>query len=97
MKLKIGQMVEARIYTGPEKEALCVPAASVYNDEGRKVVFVQTQGESFEKRQVRTGSVYRGYVEILSGVAAGEHVVTKGVYFVKLAGTSTDIGHGHTH
>lgn len=97
MKLKIGQMVEARLYTDIEKEALCVPLSAVYNDEARKVIFIQSGGESFEKRTVRTGSVFRGYIEILSGAATGEHVVSKGAYFVKLAGTSTPIGHGHTH
>ena len=97
MKLKIGQMVEARLYTDLEKEALCVPLSSVYKDEGRKVVFIQSGGESFEKRIVRTGSVFRGYIEILNGAAPGEYVVSKGAYFVKLAGTSTPIGHGHTH
>jgi len=96
-KLRVGQMVETRLYTGDEREAVCVPRSAVYNDEGRKVVFVQTGGESFEKRPVRTGSVFRGYIEILKGVTPGEHVVTRGIYFIKLAGTSTDIGHGHTH
>lgn len=97
MKLKIGQMVETRLYTDQEREALCVPMSAVYNDGGSKVVFIQTDGESFEKRLVKTGSVFRGYIEILNGAIAGEHVVSKGAYFVKLAGTSTPIGHGHTH
>ena len=97
MKLKIGQMVMVRLYTSEEIEALCVPVPAVYNDEGRQVIFVQTGGESFEKRAVKTGAVYRGYIEILSGLKAGEHIVTSGGYFIKLAGTSTPIGHGHTH
>ncbi len=96
-RLMIGQMVEARLFTDPEREALCIPLSAVYNDEGRKVVFIQSGGESFEKRPVKTGSVYRGYIEILSGAVSGEYVVSKGAYFVKLAGTTTPIGHGHTH
>ena len=53
--------------------------------------------ELFEKRKVETGIRYKGWIEIKDGLEAGEHVVTKGGYMVKLASTSTDIGHPHVH
>ena len=38
------------------------------------------------------------YVLVLSGVEAGEMVVTEGAYAVHLASLNTsEIGHGHTH
>lgn len=94
---KIGQVLRARLYIQKEQQAVCVPREAVYDDEGNQVVFVQLAGESFEKREIKTGPESFGWVSVLSGLKVGERVVTKGAYLVKLAGTSTPIGHGHTH
>jgi multidrug efflux pump subunit AcrA (membrane-fusion protein) len=51
----------------------------------RPFVFVQTGGEEFEKRPVRAGDSDGGFVEILSGVAAGERVVTEGGFDIHLS------------
>jgi multidrug efflux pump subunit AcrA (membrane-fusion protein) len=60
--------------------------------------YVQTEGESFERRIVRLGVRDREYVEVLSGVEPGEHVVTRGAYAVKLAAAGTQVpAHGHAH
>ncbi|MBK7153248.1 MAG: efflux RND transporter periplasmic adaptor subunit, partial [Sandaracinaceae bacterium] len=65
---------------------------------GMFVVFVQIEGEAFERRVVRLGARDAGYVEVLSGVLAGEHVVTIGAWSVKLAASSGAIpAHGHAH
>lgn len=95
--LKIGHVLQVQLYTDIEKPAICVPVQAVYDDEGQKAVFVQIEGESFEKRTITTGASYSGWVEIESGLKPGERVVTQGAYLVKLASTSTPIGHGHTH
>ncbi len=94
---KIGQVLQTDLYIDKDKEALGVPVESVYDDDGRQVVFIQRGGETFEKRYVKTGYASFGWVEIVEGLKPGEHVVTQGTYLVKLAGTSTPIGHGHTH
>jgi hypothetical protein len=42
----------------------------------------------------RAGNV----VQVMSGVSAGERVVTKGAYLVRLASLSTQVpSHGHVH
>lgn len=65
---------------------------------GMFVVFVQVEGEAFERRVVRLGARDRGYVEVLGGLHAGEHVVTRGAWSVKLAASSGSIpAHGHAH
>ena len=62
------------------------------------MVFVQTGGESFERRPVRLGSHADGYVHVLEGVEPGERVVHRGAYLVRLAAMSTQIpAHGHVH
>lgn len=93
----IGQIFSAQIYTSPEQEMLAIPQAAVYEDNSQKIVFVHASGESFEKREVTTGPTYHNYVAILNGLSAGERVVTRGGYQVKLASTSEEIGHPHTH
>jgi cobalt-zinc-cadmium efflux system membrane fusion protein len=50
------------------------------------------------RRVVRLGVRDGASVEVLSGVAPGEWVVSRGAYSVKLASTATEsIGHGHAH
>ncbi len=96
-RFKIGQVIQTELYTDKERSAVCVPHQAVYDDDGRPVVFVQLQGETFEKRHITTGTAYLGWLEVTNGIEAGERVVTRGAYLVKLAGTSAPIGHGHTH
>jgi multidrug efflux pump subunit AcrA (membrane-fusion protein) len=75
-----------------------VPADAVVDDAGVDVVYVQTGGESFERRPVRLGIRDGDLVEVTEGVSPGEWVVARGAYSVKLASTSTEsIGHGHAH
>jgi multidrug efflux pump subunit AcrA (membrane-fusion protein) len=96
-RLKINETVPVELYTSESKRTPAIPYGSVYEDEGLSIVFVQTEGEAFEKRVVRTGPRYENWVPVLDGVGVGERVVSKGGYHVKLASTSAEIGHGHAH
>jgi cobalt-zinc-cadmium efflux system membrane fusion protein len=49
-------------------------------------VWVADKNGALALRQVRTGRTSDGMVEILSGLAAGEKVVTKGSIFIDRAG-----------
>ncbi len=97
-RLRVGQAVDARVFTGEEAEALAVPVGALVNDAGGEVVYVQTGGERFERRLVRTGLREGDSVAILEGLSAGERVVSRGAYRVHLAaGTPAVAGHGHAH
>jgi membrane fusion protein, heavy metal efflux system len=96
-KLKIGQVVQADIYTANEQESLCVPEDAILDEDSQKVVFVQHEGEAFEKRVVKPGPHYNGWVAIKDGLHKGERVVTQGVYFLKLASVTTAVGAAHVH
>ncbi len=97
-RLRIGQTVDVVVATGPARRALAIPEAALLDDAGRSVVFVMVEGEAFERRVVRLGVRSGGWVEVLSGVAGGERVVTEGAYEVKLAASSGSIpAHGHAH
>ncbi len=93
----IGQSFSAQLYTGKDQEMLTVPLSAVYNDNTSKILFVHTAGETFEKRELRTGPTYHNHIGIMDGLRAGERVVSRGGYLVKLASSSEAIGHGHTH
>jgi RND family efflux transporter MFP subunit len=93
----IGQTFSAQIYTSPAQDMLTVPLSAVYDDNSQKIIFVQISGESFEKRELTTGPVYKNYIGVINGVKTGERVVSQGGYQVKLASTSEEIGHPHTH
>jgi RND family efflux transporter MFP subunit len=96
-RLTIYETTPIELYSSVGDTAIAVPESAVYEDGGFDVVFVQTAGESFEKRIVNTGPTYAGWVSVLDGLHLGDRIVTRGGYHVKLASTSAKIGHGHTH
>jgi membrane fusion protein, heavy metal efflux system len=96
-KFMIGQTFNAQIYTSPQSEILTVPSTAVFEDNAQKVVYVHSSGESFEKREITTGAEYFGLIAIEKGLKSGERIVSRGGYLVKLASTSEEIGHAHTH
>lgn len=96
-RLRIHESTPVELYASDGISATAVPKSAVYEDDGMAVVYIQTGGESFEKRIVRVGPHYNGWVAITSGLAVGERVVTTGGYQVKLAASSAEIGHGHAH
>jgi multidrug efflux pump subunit AcrA (membrane-fusion protein) len=62
------------------------------------VAYVMVEDEAFERRPLRLGLRSHGWVEVLEGVAAGERVVAKGAYEVRLASASGAVpAHGHAH
>jgi RND family efflux transporter MFP subunit len=97
-RLRIGQSVGLRLFVGEQEERVAIPESAIVDDGGRFVVFVQSGGESFERRPVRLGSRAQGYVQVLEGVEPGERVVHRGAYLIRLAAMSTQIpAHGHVH
>ncbi len=96
-RFKIGQFLQLELYTTGEKQALVVPKSSIIDEDVQKIVFVQLRGDSFEKRTVKSGPAYNDHIIINEGLQAGERVVTRGAYQVKLASMKTSIGHGHIH
>jgi cobalt-zinc-cadmium efflux system membrane fusion protein len=98
LRLPVGAFARVLIVNGDERSALAVPESALVDDNGMFVVFVQIEGEAFERRVVRLGARDGGYAEILSGVREGEHVVTVGAWSVKLAASSGAVpAHGHAH
>jgi RND family efflux transporter MFP subunit len=97
--LKAGMFADVSVQTGHVEKALVLPEEALFEDEGRFFAFVQREGESFERREVKVGTRGNGYAHIREGLGEDERVVTKGGYYVKLASLSSRIqqGHGHEH
>lgn len=71
-----GQMADLTIVF-EAREGLGVPSAAILDRGGKPTVFVVQDGQAVAK-EVQTGLQNDGWTEILSGLAAGETVVTEG-------------------
>jgi RND family efflux transporter MFP subunit len=98
-RLRVGMYADVALSTGSVADALTLPEEALFEDEGRSFVFVQKLGESFERREVKTGLKGEGRVQITGGLDEDERVVVRGGYYVKLASVSSRIpqGDGHAH
>ena len=93
-----GDVVEMFLQTKPIPNAFVVPIISLVEEQGNFYVYVQLEGESFEKRLIKLGANDGKMVQVISGISDGERVVTKGAQMVKLATQSGSVpAHGHEH
>jgi RND family efflux transporter MFP subunit len=96
--LPVGQAVFLHLLMDATEPKPVVPAAALVDDAGQPIVFVQREGETFERRTVTLGTRSGDRVQIVDGVKSGDRVVTKGAYLVRLASLSTSLpAHGHVH
>jgi HlyD family secretion protein len=75
--LRSGMYAAASILVQERPQALLVPRVAVTEVDGQKTVYVVVNGRA-EGRAVTTGLADPDHIEILSGVAAGDHVVVAG-------------------
>ena len=79
-QLRPGQTVTGEATIAVKTAALTVPqSAIVYDANEQAHVFVEKDG-AYESRPVRLGLTQDGWVEVLSGLQAGQPVVTQGAY-----------------
>lgn len=78
---------------------VAVPRTALVEEMGNMFVFVQNNPVSFEKRSVTVGATDGRFVQLLSGVAPGERVVSKGGVILKLSqgAAALDPHAGHVH
>jgi membrane fusion protein, copper/silver efflux system len=67
---------------GSGRRMLTVPQTAVMNSGERQVVFIDRGNGFFEPRAVTIGQQMDGRTEILSGLAAGERIVTSGNFLI---------------
>jgi len=72
-----GQTVQAKLTLGDSSKAVLIPNGAFFNDTGGNWIFVVDRGgRSATKRQVQLGRRNNDSIEVLSGLSAGEHVIT---------------------
>jgi RND family efflux transporter MFP subunit len=79
--LKPDMYGEVELQTGGQR-SLVVPEGAVLNSGDRQTVFVDRGNGQFEPRQVTIGTQGDGRIEILSGLRAGERIVTSGNFLI---------------
>jgi cobalt-zinc-cadmium efflux system membrane fusion protein len=83
--LRVGSSVVLSARFGEAQPMLAVPRGAVVEINTRPYVFVQLDGEHFEKRAVTVGPADGPWVAIVSGVQKDERVVTRGGFDIHLA------------
>lgn len=84
----------AQIAVAGGGESVTVPSTAVQRAKGVDFVFVRLADDTFEARRVRVGTRSADEVTLLSGIAAGEPVVTTGSFLLKTETLKDSIGAG---
>lgn len=93
-----GMPLEFYLKSKAYQKALVIPLSSIIEEQGKHYVYVQLNGETFEKRQVTFTESDGNNIKIESGLSLGERIVTKGAYQIKLSqAAGTMPAHGHSH
>lgn len=93
-----GSVVEVWLLSPKTSDGITVPLNAVLEQEGRSYCYVQTAGETMDKRTITLGSNDGLRVEVVAGLRTGERVVTIGAMDVKLATAGGALpAHGHEH
>ena len=82
----------------PLGETLVIPSSSLIDTGKRKIVFVAQDDSTFVKRDIVTGQEAGGLIQVLSGLAAGDVVVTQSAFLIdsqtQLGAYGSHSGHG---
>ena len=93
-----GSFVEIFLLSSPMENVISLPHTALTEEQGSFFVYLQVDGEGYKKQLVTLGADNGERVQILSGIKAGNKVVTQGAYQVKLAGATNAIpAHSHEH
>ena len=81
--LRANMFVSVEIAADLGRDGVTVPAAAVQQAEGGPIAFVRTADDRFEKRDLTLGVQRADWVEVRSGIQAGETVATQGSFGLK--------------
>jgi cobalt-zinc-cadmium efflux system membrane fusion protein len=81
--LRPGMFVNIRVFLPGGGSVVAVPKTAVLSDEGRTFVFVHKEGDYWIRRPVTLGKRLGDMVEVRSGLAAGQRIVTDGSFLLK--------------
>ena len=79
-KIKAGEFATVQIVTGTHPNAVTVPRSVVLRREGKLVLFIVGADNIAHQKEIELGAEKGEQVEIVSGVKAGEKLVSEGQY-----------------
>lgn len=93
-----GSYAEIYLITAPRENVITLPITALTEEQGVYFVYVKMDDDEYRKQPVTLGPTDGERTEILTGIKAGESVVTTGAVQVKLAAASNAIpAHTHNH
>lgn len=96
--IKVGATASVSVATGTQVRGVVVSSTAILDEDGRPICYVQVSGERFTKRDLTLGGHDGTHAVVLSGLRAGERVVTGAAYQIRLASLSTSVpAEGHAH
>ncbi len=96
-RLPLGSSLDAQLLLAESTTGASVPFTALVDDAGTSVVYVQTEGESFVRREVRVEAEL-GDVAVTAGLVPGTRIVTVGGAAIRRASLlSSGAPEGHVH
>lgn len=93
-----GSFVEIYLLARPMEGVISVPHSALTEEQGSFYVYLQLDEECYHKQLVTLGTDNGQRVQVLNGLKAGDRLVVRGAYQVKLAGATNAIpAHSHEH
>ncbi len=93
-----GSFVEVFLLSSVMENVISLPRTALTEEQGIFFIYLQLDEEGYKKQEVTIGADNGKSVQILTGVKAGDRVVTEGAYQVRLASASNAIpAHSHEH
>ncbi|MGA7265604.1 MAG: efflux RND transporter periplasmic adaptor subunit [Stellaceae bacterium] len=83
--LKPGMFANFNIITGEASTVPAVPREAIVYEGEKARVWVVGAGDTLALREISTGGISNGMVEVLAGLSPGEKVVTSGTVFIDRA------------
>jgi membrane fusion protein, heavy metal efflux system len=82
-RLHPGMFCQGRILVSTDEEVLAIPQEALLSDEGVDFVFTHMKDDYYLRVNVTKGRRFADGVEILSGLAVGQTIVTEGAFTLK--------------
>ena len=93
-----GSFVEIYLLARPMEGVISVPRSALTEEQGSFYVYLQLDEECYRKQLVTLGADDGRRVQVTGGLKAGDRLVIRGAYQVKLAGASNALpAHSHEH
>jgi cobalt-zinc-cadmium efflux system membrane fusion protein len=94
VKWRPGMTVEGDVTVSEKRVALAVRESALQTMEDQIVVFIK-HGDSYEMKAVTTGVSDGTYIEIISGISAGQFYVSEGSFIIKADILKSGAAHDH--